>query len=201
MGRKTTLADHMNEAELSQRRRLLYETAQRSLMHLNSPIKAKLMNGDTAILDEDRLDSVIEDYHMLIEQYRAQHQPPKHRIAADKIAAMTAFMIMKHRPIYPEHRKANHRVASLMAEMYAFRCIGAIMKISYKTLGASGPHLIRALSSLENLRKIDELETLLDENNIKTQPYQRSSETVISWMIAALTPFRKIMPAGPELTD
>ena len=199
----------MNEAELLQRRRLLYETAQCSLMHLNSPIKAKLMDGDTAILDENRLDSVIEDYHMLIEQYRAQHQPPKHRIAADKIAAMTAFMIMKHRPIYPKHRKANHRAAPLMAEMYAFRCIGAIMKISYKTLGLSGPHLIRALGSLENLRGIDKLETYLDGNSInldgndiETQPYQRSSETVISWMIASLTPFRGFMSIDePELTD
>ena len=201
MGAKTRLEDHMNEAELLERRRLLNVTAQRALLHLNSPIHAELMEGDVAILDKDRLNSVVEDYNLLIEEYRERHQPPKDRIAADKIAAMTAFMIIKHRPIYPRHRKANHRAAPLMAEMYAFRCIGAIMKIPYKTLGVSGPHLIKALAFLDNLREIDKLESFLDGKNIKSQPYKRSSETVISWMIASLTPFRSVMSTGPELTD
>ena len=189
MGSKTRLEDHMNEAELLERRRLLNVTAQRALLHLNSPIHAELMEGDVAILDEDRLNSVVEDYNLLIEEYRERHQPPKDRIAADKIAAMTAFMIVKHRPIYPQHRKANRITAPIMAELYAFRCIGAIMNISYERLRNSGRYLMRALASLENLREIDKLEIFLAEKGVKTQPYRQSSETVISWMIASLTPF------------
>ena len=191
----------MNEQELSDRRRLLHATAQKTLLHLNSPIYAELMGGDVAILDQNRLDSVIEDYNLVIEDYRSKHQPPGKRIDADKIAAMTAFMIVKHRPIYPQHRKANRITAPIMAELYAFRCIGAIMNISYERLRNSGRYLMRALASLENLREIDKLEIFLAEKGVKTQPYRQSSETVISWMIASLTPFNDPKSTKPRLKD
>ena len=191
----------MNKHELSERRRLLHATAQKTLLHLNSPIHAELMGGDVAILDENRLDSVIEDYNLIIEDYRSKHQPPGERIDADKIAAMTAFTIIKHRPIYPQHRKANHIAAPIMAELYAFRCIGTVMNISYERLRNSARYLMRALASLENLREIDKLEIFLEKKGVKTQPYRQSSETVISWMIASLTLFNDPKSTKPRLKD
>ena len=179
----------MNKYELSERLRLLQAIAQKTLLHLNSEKYARLMGGNIAILDNDRLESVVEDYNFLIEDYREKHQPLGERIDADKIAAMTAFVIVKHRPIYPKYRRANHIVAPIMAELYAFRCIMTIMNIPQGRFCHSGRYLMRALQSLKNLREVDKMENFLKEKGVKTQIYQKSSETVISWMITYLAPF------------